>query len=136
MTDLTRTLMISAAGMNAQSMRLRVAAENMANQDTAGLMPGAPPYKRKTVSFESRLDKAAGTDLVRIRQIGRDRADPLLRYDPSNPLADGRGYVQLPNVNPLIEMMDMRDAERAYSANLAVMHTTRGMLTRTIEMLK
>ncbi len=136
MADLTKALGISSTGMQAQTVRLRVIAENLANQDTTGSSPGADPYRRKTVSFQTKMDAALGTDTVRVRQIGRDKADFNIRFDPANPAANPEGYVKLPNVNSFVEIMDMRDAERSYSANLAVMQATRGMLTRTIEMLK
>jgi flagellar basal-body rod protein FlgC len=136
MTDLAKTLTVSAAGMDAQTARLRVIAENLANQDSTGSSPGADPYRRKTISFETKLDRAEGVETVQVRQIGNDESPFNLRYDPSNPAANAEGYVKLPNVNSFIELMDMRDAERSYSANLAVMQATRGMLNRTIEMLK
>jgi flagellar basal-body rod protein FlgC len=134
--DLDKALGISARGMQAQTTRLRVIAENLANQDSTGSSPGADPYRRKTVSFENRLDRALGTSAVRVRKIDRDKSDLPLRYDPGNPAADARGYVKTPNVNSFIEVMDMRDAQRAYSANLAVLEVSRGMLTRAIELLK
>lgn len=134
--DLSKTLSISASGLDSQTTRLRVIAENLANQDSTGSSPGADPYRRKTVSFENRIDRALGVETVRIRQVGRDKADFPLRHDPSHPAADARGYVKQPNVNSFVEVMDMRDAERSYRANLAVIQATRGMLTRTIEMLK
>ncbi|MGE0417325.1 MAG: flagellar basal body rod protein FlgC [Acetobacteraceae bacterium] len=136
MPDLTKALTVSAAAMDAQTLRLRIIAENLANQDSTGSSPGADPYRRKTVSFENRMDRAADVETVRVRQVGRDRTDFPVRYDPSNPAADTRGYVRIPNVNSFVEMMDMRDAERSYRANLAVMQTTRSMLNRTIDMLK
>jgi flagellar basal-body rod protein FlgC len=136
MTDLNKALAISASGLDTQTTRLRVIAENLANQDSTGSSPGAEPYRRKTVSFENRMDRVLGADTVRIRQIGRDKAEFALRHDPSHPAADANGYVKQPNVNSFVEVMDMRDAERSYRANLAVMQATRGMLTRTIEMLK
>lgn len=134
--ELDKALDIAAHGMEAQTTRLRVIAENLANQDTIGSTPGADPYRRKTVSFENRLDKQLGTDAVRVKQVGRDNSDFQLRYDPSNPAANADGYVKMPNVNSLVEVMDMREAERSYSANLAVMQASRGMLTRTIDLLK
>lgn len=134
--DLNKTLSISAAGLETQTTRLRVIAENLANQDSTGSSAGADPYRRKTVSFENRVDRALGVETVRIRQIGRDRAEFPLRHDPSHPAADATGYVRLPNINSFVEVMDMRDAERSYRANLAVMQATRGMLTRTIELLR
>ena len=134
--DLTKTLTISASGMDAQTMRLRVIAENLANQDTTGSSPGADPYRRKTITFENRLNAAAGTETVAVKGIGKDNGQLPLRYDPANPAANAQGYVKLPNVNSFTEMMDMREAQRSYNANLAVMQATRSMLTRTIELLK
>jgi len=134
--DLNKALGIAASGMEAQTTRLRVIAENLANQDTTGSSPGANPYRRKTVTFENALDKQLGTDAVQVKQIGQDPSDFPQRYDPSNPAADASGYVKLPNVNSLVEVMDMHEAERSYNANLAVMQSTRNMLTRTIALLK
>jgi flagellar basal-body rod protein FlgC len=134
--DLTRALNISAAGMTAQTMRLRVIAENLANQDSTGTKPGADPYRRKTVSFADRMDKQAGVNLVSVSNIGTDPTPFPTRYDPSHPAADASGYVRTPNVNSFVEVMDMREAERSYNANLAVMQSTRGMLERTIALLK
>ena len=136
MTDLSKALHISASGMEAQTTRLRVIAENLANQDTTGSSPGAEAFRRKTIAFENRVDRALGIEAVRVKRIGRDASELPLRHDPTNPAANPDGYVKLPNINSFIEVMDMREAERSYSANLAVMHATRGMLTRTIEMLK
>ncbi len=134
--DLDTALGIAASGMDAQTTRLRVIAENLANQDTTGSTPGADPYRRKTVTFESRLDRQLGAETVRVKQVGRDAAEFAQRYDPSNPAANADGYVKLPNVNSLVEVMDMHEAERWYSANLAVMQASRSMLTRTIDLLK
>ena len=111
--DLSRALDISAAGMAAQTTRLRVIAENLANQDTTGSAPGAAPYRRKTVSFANRLDQALGVELVQVGNVGHDPSAFPLRYDPSHPAADAKGYVQTPNVNSFIEVMDMREAERS-----------------------
>lgn len=134
--DLNQALNVSATGMDAQTARLRVIAENIGNQDTTGSSPGGEPYRRKTITFESAVDRAAGVDTVRVKAIGVDNSDLPLRYDPSNPAADPKGYVKLPNVNTFVEIMDMREAERSYSANLSVMQATRGMLNKTIDLLK
>ena len=134
--DLTKSLTTSASGMDAQTIRLRVIAENLANQGTTGSKPGADPYRRKTVTFENRLNSATGAATVSVKEIGKDKGDLPLRYDPSHPAANAQGYVKLPNVNSFTEMMDMRQAQHSYSANLAVMQATRTMLTRTIELLK
>jgi len=134
--DLDRALSISAAGMAAQSARLRVVAENIANRDSTGQSPGAEPYRRKTITFDNRLDRALGASTVRIGRIGTARGDFPEQFDPSHPAANARGYVRRPNVDSLIETMDMREAQRSYSANLSVLETTRGMLTRAIEALR
>ncbi|MBV8398072.1 MAG: flagellar basal body rod protein FlgC [Acetobacteraceae bacterium] len=134
--DLTKAMAISARGMDAQGTRLRVIAENLANQDTTGSTPGADAYRRKTVSFENHMDQSLGTETVRVKEIGQDQSDLPLKYDPSHPAADAEGYVRMPNVNSFVEVMDMREAQRSYSANLSVLQTTRGMLTRVIGMLK
>ena len=134
--DLDRALSISAAGMAAQSTRLRVVAENIANRDSTGQSPGAEPYRRKTVTFANRLDRSLGAETLRVSQIGRDQRDFPERFDPGHPAADARGYVKTPNVDFLVENMDMREANRSYSANLAVLETTRGMLSRAIEALR
>lgn len=134
--DLNKALSISAAGMNAQTARLRVIAENLANQDTTGSAAGADAYRRKTVTFENRMDASIGAATVRVKQVGEDTSDLPRRYDPSNPASNADGYVKTPNVNSFVEIMDMREAEHAYSANMSVMQATRGMLTRTIDLLK
>jgi flagellar basal-body rod protein FlgC len=136
MADLSKTLSVSASGMDAQTARLRVIAENLANQDSTGSTPGAEAYRRKTISFESKVAAAEGVETVQVKRIGQDQTDQPLRYDPSNPAANAEGYVKTTNVNSFIEVMDMREAERSYNANMAVMQATRSMLTRTIDMLK
>ncbi|MBV9250715.1 MAG: flagellar basal body rod protein FlgC [Acetobacteraceae bacterium] len=134
--DLTKALSITAAGMAAQTARLRVIAENLANQDSTGSSPGADAYRRKTITFENRMDSALGASTVRVKQIGKDNSEMPLHYDPSNPAANADGYVKLPNLNSFVEVMDMREAERSYNANLSVMQATRTMLNRTIDLLK
>ncbi len=134
--DLEKALDISASGMQAQTTRLRVIAENLANQDTTGATPGANPYRRKTVNFVNQIDRATGVDQVKVKKVGTDPSAFPQRYDPSNPAADAKGYVSTPNVNSFVEVMDMREAQRSYSANLQAMQVTRSLLTRTIAMLK
>lgn len=134
--DLDRALSISAAGMAAQSTRLRVVAENLANRDTTGQSPGADPYRRKTVTFATRVDRALGADTVRVNRVGTAPGEFPERYEPSHPAADARGYLRTPNVDSLVEVMDMREAQRGYGANLSVLETTRAMLMRTIEALR
>jgi flagellar basal-body rod protein FlgC len=134
--DLSQALTISAAGMDAQTKRLRVIAENLANQDSTGSYPGAIPYRRKTTIFENVLDHASQTETVQVKAIVADPSPFPQKYDPSNPAANPAGYVSTPNVNSFVEMMDMREAERSYSANLNVMQASRSMLTRVIDLLK
>ena len=134
--DLDRALRISAAGMAALSTRLRVVAENIANRDSTGQQPGADPYRRKTVTFASRLDRELGAHTVRVQRVGKDEGAVPERFEPGHPAADARGYVKLPNVDSMVENMDMREANRSYTANLAVLETTRGMLLRAIETLR
>lgn len=134
--DLTKALTLSARGMQVQTTRLRTIAENLANQDTTASAPGAEPYRRKLVSFENRLDRELGAEAVRVRRIAPDQGALPTRFEPSHPAADAQGYVKTPNVNSFVEVMDMRDAQRSYSANLNVMEVTRSMLSRAIEMLR
>lgn len=131
--DLDRALRISAAGMQAQSTRLRVVAENLANRDSTGEAPGAEPYRRKTITFGRRVDRSIGAETVPVSQIGTAPGEFPLLHDPSHPAADERGYVKTPNVSSLIEMMDMREAQRSYGANIGVLETTRGMMSRSFE---
>lgn len=134
--DINKAISISASGMSAQTERLRIVAENLANQDSTGSKPGADPYRRKTIVFADKLDQELGVDLVSVRSVDTDKSAFPLKFDPSHPAADANGYARVPNVNPFVEMMDMREAERSYSANLNVMEVTRAMLTRTIALLK
>jgi flagellar basal-body rod protein FlgC len=122
--------------MNAQTERLRVIAENLANQDSTGSSPGAQPYQRKTVQFQNVLNRSLGTDTVRVKAVVPDTSPFPQKYDPSNPAANPQGYVSTPNVNSFVELMDMREAERSYSANLNVMQASRSMLSRVIDLLK
>jgi flagellar basal-body rod protein FlgC len=134
--DFAGTLGLSAKGMSAQNTRLRVIAENLANSATTGSSPGADPYRRKTVVFENSLDRSLGATTVGVSRIAPDNTAFPQRYEPANPAADVTGYVKTPNVNAFVEIMDMKEAQRSYTANLNVMETTRGMLTRTVDLLR
>jgi flagellar basal-body rod protein FlgC len=134
--DLSKTLKISAAGMQAQNARMRTIAENLANADSLAETPGADPYRRKMLTFKNILDRSEGVQLVRPDKVIRDKSEFQKRYDPSHPGADADGYVQAPNVNSLIEVMDMRQAQRSYEANLSVIEVAKTMLLRTIDMLR
>jgi flagellar basal-body rod protein FlgC len=134
--DLYRTLDISASGMRAQGTRLRVISENIANANSTGQVPGAEPYRRKTVTFTSDFDRALEAELVKVKGVQHDKTEFTRRYEPGHPAADADGYVLLPNVNSLIEMSDMREAQRSYEANLRVIETSRSMLEGTIGILR
>lgn len=134
--DLTKTLKISAAGMQAQNARMRTIADNLANADSLAESPGADPYRRKVLTFKNVLDRTSGVQLVEPNKVIRDKSDFQKRFDPSHPAADADGYVLAPNVNSLIEVMDMRQAQRSYEANLSVIEVAKTMLLRTIDILR
>jgi flagellar basal-body rod protein FlgC len=133
---LLSSMMISASGIRAQSLRMRVISENLANAQSTGNAPGADPYRRKTITFESALDRASGANLVEARGTFQDQSDFKLEYQPGSPAANANGYVKLPNVNPIIEMADMREANRSYESNLQVVRQTREMISMTIDLLR
>ena len=134
--DLMKSIKISAAGMRVQGERLKVISENIANADSVSPVKGGDPYRRKIVTFQNVLDRDLGADLVRVRGVAYDRSDFKKVYKPGHPAADKDGYVRMPNVNPLIEMMDMREAQRSYEANLRILDVSKTMLTRTIDLLR
>lgn len=134
--DFQKIMQISASGMNAQSVRLRTIAENIANSESTATTPGGQPYRRKLVTFKNEFDRAMGVNEVKIDKVATDNSQLEKRYDPQNPGADKDGYVLMPNVNPLIEMMDMRQAQRSYEANLSVIDVTRSMASNTVGLLK
>lgn len=134
--DFLKSLMISASGLKVQSGRMRVIAENMANADSTANKPGADPYRRKVPTVESKFDRELGAHVVRLGRVERDQSAFENRYEPGHPAADPNGIVKYPNVSPLIEMVDMRDAQRSYEANLNVVSATRTMLQRTIDLLR
>lgn len=136
MDDLLVSSRVSTSGMKAQATRLRVVSENIANADSVGTTPGEAPYRRKTVSFKSELNRTTGAEEVKVNKIANDRSDFEKRYDPTHPAAGADGYVKLPNINPLVEMMDMREAQRGYEANLNAMQISRQMISKTVDMLK
>ena len=134
--DFDDTLKISAAGMTAQTTRLRTIAENMANAGSTGSSPGVDPYRRKLVTFRNVLDEATGSKLVKVNKVVTDAAPFEMKYMPGHPAADGNGYVRFPNVNTTIEMADMKDAQRAYTANVDVIDNAKTMLSRAIGLLQ
>ncbi len=136
MDELKNVQRIALSGMKAQTERLRVISENLANVDSTAQTPDATPYRRKVVSFKTELDKNSGAQTVKVDKVRNDQSEFQRRFDPKHPAADKDGYVLTPNVNPLIEMMDMREAQRSYEANLAVVSSSKQLLSRTVEMLK
>ncbi len=131
------TMMISAYGMKAQGERTRVISENIANAGTAALTPDSEPYTRKVITFKNEMDKQYKTDLVKVKDIADDRkTDYQLKYMPDHPGANAEGYVKMPNVNMVIELTDMREAQRSYEANMGMMENYRNMSMRTIDMLR
>jgi flagellar basal-body rod protein FlgC len=134
--NLETSLKIAAAGMHAQSARLRVTSENLANAQSTAQTPGGDPYRRKTISFANVLDRAIGAELVQVRRYGTDRSPFELRFEPSHPAADDKGYVKYPNVSPLVELMDMREAQRSFEANMTARQQASDMLKRTLDLLR
>ncbi len=136
MSELLKSLDVSASGMRAQGTRLRVISENVANAGSTAQVPGEDPYRRKLVTFGSELNRELGVELVDVKRISRDTSEFGNRYEPNHPAADASGYVRTSNVNSVIEMADMREAQRSYEANLKVLQATRRMLQQTIELLR
>ncbi len=138
MSENTFSAMTTAAwGMRAQGERTRVISQNIANASTASTTPGGDPYSRKIITFKNVMDREVGTQLVKVDKIREDsEADYNMKYMPDHPGADSSGYVKMPNVNVLIEMNDMREAQRSYEANLSMMENSRSMMSRTIDILR
>ncbi|MCC7045693.1 MAG: flagellar basal body rod protein FlgC [Alphaproteobacteria bacterium] len=135
--DLKDSVTIATSGLAAQGKRLRVTAENLANANTTARAPGGDPFKRKTITFRSELDRATGVQKVKVDRIKPDTKSEFGRkYDPSHPAADAQGYVKTPNVNALSEAMDMREAQTSYEANLQVVRASRGMMSSTVDLLR
>lgn len=134
--QLSDSLAIASSGMKAQGDRLRVVSENIANADSTSRVSGGEPYRRKIVTFQNTLDKDLGISTVKVSSRTRDMSNFQKKYDPTHPAADDKGYVLYPNVNSIVEMMDMREARRGYEANLNVIEVAKSMLSRTIDLLR
>jgi flagellar basal-body rod protein FlgC len=134
--DILKAMELASAGMHAQSTRMRVVAENLANADTRPDKPGIEPYRRKLITFKNTLDRALGIERVGVDRIRTDRTEFEKKYDPGHPAADERGYVQVPNVKSMIEIMDMKEAQRSFEANLTVIQAAKSMLQKTIDLLR
>lgn len=134
--DLKTSLGISASGLRAQSLRMRVIAENLANQDSVADTPGGDPYRRRVASFAAEVDRSTGGMGVKVKSIENDKSDFIKVYQPGHPAADKDGYVMKPNVNGLIETADMKAAQRSYEANLNAIEAAKSLTMRTIDLLK
>jgi flagellar basal-body rod protein FlgC len=134
--DFTRSMAIATSGLRAQAGRMRVVSENIANADSTAPSAGGDPYRRKMPTFSSALDRTLDARVVTLGKIKPDESAFRVKYEPGNPAADASGNVKYPNVNPLVEMTDLRDAQRSYEANLNVITATRRMIQRTLDILK
>jgi len=134
--DFLKTMAIAASGLRAQAGRMRIISENIANADSTPSAPGADPYRRKVPTFQLEFDRALDANVVELGPAQPDKSDFHLKYEPGHPAADANGNVKYPNVNSMVEMTDMREAQRSYEANINVITATRRMLQRTIDILK
>ena len=134
--NLTVSADVAASGMRVQAERLKVIAQNMANADSVSPTPGGEPYRRQVVSFQNYIDQETGAQMVRVDKVVKDDSPFEKKYAPNHPAADAQGYISLPNVNQLIEMMDMKEAQRAYDANLNMVKTAREMNSSVLDILK
>jgi len=136
-SDILNAMEISAMGMKAQGARIRVISENLANAETTGNSPGADPYTRQQISFKNVMDRERDLRLIEVNKIEEDTKSPFpMEYMPDHPAADENGYVKMPNVKTMVEVMDVREAQRSYEANLGMIEQSRGMVMRTIDLLK
>ena len=134
--DLVKSMMASASGMKAQGERMRIIAENLANANSVGRNPDEAPYRRKILTFRNVLNREQGVELVEVGKVQSDKSDFRLRYDPGHPAANSKGYVRMPNVNSIIEMNDMREAQRSYEANIRAVEAAKRMLMNTVDLLR
>lgn len=133
--DFSKSMAVAASGLRAQSERMKIIAENIANANSTAAAPGGDPYRRKIATVTSNFDRELGASLVESGKPQLDKSEFRTQYDPGNPDADAQGYVKLPNVNPLVEIMDMREAQRSYEADLTVMDSSKQMMAKTIDLL-
>lgn len=136
MDPLLTSMKVAASGLGAQSERLRIVSENMANAQSTASTAGADPFQRKTITFAAELDRASGGSFVNVSSIANDQTAFPLEYLPGHEAADENGYVRMPNVNMLIEMADMREANRGYDANLQVIKQARELISMTIDLMR
>jgi flagellar basal-body rod protein FlgC len=134
--DFLKSIAIAASGLRAQAGRMRVLSENIANSDSTAPSPGADPYRRKIPTFRSELDRSLDARVVALGRVNTDPSEFRVKHEPGHPSADQNGNVKYPNVNSLVEMMDLREAQRSYEANINVIGASRRMIARTLEILK
>lgn len=136
-SELLNAMDVSANALRVQGTRIRVISENVANAQTTGETPGADPYRRQTISFKNEMDREAGVKKIEVNEIGQDYETPFpMRHEPGHPAADENGYVKYPNFNPIVEMIDVQEAQRSYQANLGMIEQSRSMVMRTIDLLR
>ncbi len=135
-SELQSSIMISASGLRVQGQRVKVIAENVANANSTADTPGGDPYRRKVITFKNVFDRAIAADLVRVDRVVGDNSKFPLEFDPNHPASDTEGFYKKPNVNSLIEMTDMREAQRSYEANLNLIEASRSMIMRTVDLLR
>jgi flagellar basal-body rod protein FlgC len=133
--DFNTPLDIAYSGMTAEGARLKVIAENLANVDSTATTPGGDPYRRQVVTFTDVFDKTIGAKTVKVAGVVPVNGAFTKRFEPGHPAADSEGYVLVPNVNPLTELLDMREAQRSYDANINVIDAVKAMVSRTIDLL-
>ena len=134
--DLLKSIKLAAAGMKAQGERMRVISENLANKDSVGRTPEDNPYRRKIVTFKNSLDQEMNIKKVEVDKITEDKSEFGMKFDPSHPAADAAGYVKIPNVNSLVELMDMKETQRSYEANLKTIEASKRMVAQTLDILR
>ncbi|MBS7805766.1 flagellar basal body rod protein FlgC [Rhizobiales bacterium TNE-4] len=134
--ELNRSIQTALSSLKLNDARMRIAAENIANASSTAQTPNGEPYRRKFVVMESRQDQETGASLVRVGRVMRDRGQFSTRHEPGHPAADANGYVKYPNVDTLVEQVDVREAQRAYEASLYVITSARALLARTIGLLR
>jgi flagellar basal-body rod protein FlgC len=133
--DFSKSMSVAASGMRAQTERMKTISENIANANSTSPIKGADPYRRKIATIHNNFDRELEANLVQAGKPIPDKSDFRSQYDPGNPNADKQGYVKLPNVDSLVEIMDMREAQRSYEADLSVMESTKQMLAKTVDLL-
>ena len=134
--DFLKSIAIAASGLRAQAGRMRIISENIANADSTAPSAGTEPYRRKVTTFKSEMDRTLDAQLVALGRIKTDPSEFRIKHEPGHPAADQNGNVKYPNVNSLVEMTDLREAQRSYEANINVIGASRRMIQRTIEILK